>query len=61
MLRMSSTVVAIFLLAGSLVLARQDQPIFKSNVRTVPVYATVVDASGRLGGRSLFSGACARK
>lgn len=48
MFRMSSSVSVIALLAGSLVLARQDQPIFKSNVRTVPVYATVVDASGRL-------------
>ena len=26
----------------------QDQPIFKSSVRTVPIYATVVDSSGRL-------------
>jgi len=48
MFRMSSFVSVIALLAGSLVLAKQDQPIFKSNVRTVPVYATVVDASGRL-------------
>ena len=48
MLRMSSSIVAIALLAGSLVLAAQEQPIFKSNVRTVPVYATVVDNGGRL-------------
>jgi Ca-activated chloride channel family protein len=48
MLRMPSTVVAIAALAGSLVVAAQDQPIFKSNVRTVPIYATVVDPSGRL-------------
>jgi len=57
MLRMSSFVCAIALAAGSLALAQQpqqqqppaaDQPIFKSSVRTVPVYATVVDASGRL-------------
>src|SRR5215203_1973219 len=48
MLRMSSTIVAIAALAGSLVVAAQDQPIFKSNVRTVPIYATVVDPSGRL-------------
>ena len=48
MFRMSSYVSVIALLAGSLVLAKQEQPIFKSNVRTVPVYATVVDASGRL-------------
>ena len=48
MLRMSSFVLALALLAGSLVLAGQEQPIFKSNVRTVPIYATVVDGSGRL-------------
>ena len=48
MRRMSSSVVAIALLAGTVVLAGQDQPIFKSNVRTVPIYATVVDPSGRL-------------
>ena len=46
---MSSLVFAVALLAGPLVLAQQEQqPIFKSNVRTVPIYATVVDASGRL-------------
>jgi Ca-activated chloride channel family protein len=45
---MSSFVFAVAVLAGSVVLARQEQPIFKSNVRTVPVYATVVDPSGRL-------------
>lgn len=48
MVRMSSSVVAIALLTGSLALARQDQPIFKSNIRTVPIYATVVDPGGRL-------------
>ena len=48
MLRMPTIVVAIAVLAGSLAVAAQDQPIFKSNVRTVPIYATVVDASGRL-------------
>jgi Ca-activated chloride channel family protein len=49
MSRMSSLVFAVALLAGPLVLAQQEQqPIFKSNVRTVPIYATVVDASGRL-------------
>jgi len=45
---MPTIVVAIAALAGSLVVAAQDQPIFKSNVRTVPIYATVVDPSGRL-------------
>ena len=48
MLRMSTLVCARAVLAGSLVLARQEQPIFKSTVRTVPVYATVIDTSGRL-------------
>ena len=28
--------------------SRQEQPIFKSSVRTVPIYATVVDSGGRL-------------
>src|SRR5215216_167830 len=48
MSRMSSFVCAVALLAGSLVAAAQEQPVFKSSVRTVPVYATVVDASGHL-------------
>lgn len=48
MLRMSSFIFGIALLTGSLVLTAQEQPIFKSNVRTVPIYATVVDGSGRL-------------
>ena len=50
MSRMSPFVFAVALLAGPLVLAQQEQqqPIFKSNVRTVPIYATVIDASGRL-------------
>jgi len=48
MLRVSFSVVAIAVLTGSMVLTGQEQPIFKSNVRTVPIYATVVDASGRL-------------
>lgn len=48
--RLSSIVAAGILLAGTAVLATsgQDQPIFKSSVRTVPIYATVVDSSGRL-------------
>ena len=61
--RLSSIVLAGILLAGTAVLAtsakptasanepaapRQDQPIFKSAVRTVPIYATVIDSSGRL-------------
>ena len=49
MTRMSSAVgCVIALLAGALVLAQEQQPIFKASVRTVPVYATVVDPSGRL-------------
>ncbi len=55
MLRLSSFVcapAAIVALAGTLVLAQApqqpEQPVFKSSVRTVPVYATVIDASGRL-------------
>ena len=28
--------------------AAQDQPLFRSSVRTVPVYATVLDSTGRL-------------
>ncbi len=47
MMRMSSILCAVVLLTGSVLLA-QDQPIFKSSVRTVPVYATVVDGGGRL-------------
>ncbi len=48
--RLSSIVSAGLLLAGTAVLAAsgQDQPIFKSAVRTVPIYATVVDSGGRL-------------
>ena len=48
--RLSSILSVGILLAGTAVLATsgQDQPIFKSSVRTVPIYATVVDGSGRL-------------
>jgi len=45
--RISSILCAIALSAATVVLA-QDQPIFKSAVRTVPIYATVVDSGGRL-------------
>src|SRR6478609_1388833 len=49
MFRMSSFVAGIALLAGTLAVAAQEpQPVFKSSVRTVPIYATVVDAGGRL-------------
>ncbi|MDO8678826.1 MAG: VWA domain-containing protein [Acidobacteriota bacterium] len=47
MIRISSILCAIALCAGTAVLA-QNQPIFKSSVRTVPVYSTVVDSGGRL-------------
>jgi Ca-activated chloride channel family protein len=47
--RLSSMVCGGVLLAGTAVLATsQDQPVFRSSVRTVPIYATVVDSSGRL-------------
>jgi len=48
MRKVSSFVCGIALLASAAVLASQEQPVFKSSVRTVPIYATVVDASGRL-------------
>ena len=39
-------------LSGRFVLASQDkpqeQPVFRSSVRTVPIYSTVIDGSGRL-------------
>jgi Ca-activated chloride channel family protein len=47
MIRMSSILCVTALLTGTAVLA-QNQPIFKSSVRTVPIYATVVDGGGRL-------------
>ena len=47
MIRIASILCAFALCAATAVLA-QNQPIFKSSVRTVPVYSTVVDASGRL-------------
>ena len=47
--KLSSLVCATVVLAGSVILAQQpDQPVFRSSVRTVPIYATVVDSSGRL-------------
>ena len=49
MFRVSSFVCVIALLAGVIVVAQQpDQPVFRASVRTVPIYATVVDGSGRL-------------
>lgn len=46
--RMSWLLAAAAVAAGGLVVAAQEQPVFRSAVRTVPIYATVVDASGRL-------------
>jgi len=40
--------VACLLAAGAAVLAADQQPTFRSGVRTVPVYATAVDGTGRL-------------
>src|SRR5262245_21517481 len=50
MTRMSCLVSSAVLVAGAAVLANpaQEQPIFRSAVRTVPIYATVVDGAGRL-------------
>ena len=45
---MSSLVSVAVLFAGALVLAQPQQPVFRSSVRTVPIYATVIDANGRL-------------
>jgi Ca-activated chloride channel family protein len=44
---MSWLLAAAAVTAGGLVVAAQ-QPVFRSSVRTVPIYATVVDGSGRL-------------
>jgi Ca-activated chloride channel homolog len=49
MFKLSSLLCATVLLAGSVILAQQpEQPVFRSTVRTVPIYATVVDTNGRL-------------
>jgi Ca-activated chloride channel family protein len=45
---MPRTITAFVVLAGSVTLLAGGQPIFRSSVRTVPVYATALDASGRL-------------
>ncbi len=39
---------ALFVLASSIGLLAGQQPTFRSSVRTVPVYATALDSSGRL-------------
>ena len=49
MLKMSSLIGGIAALASVVLLAQQpEQPLFRSSVRTVPIYATVIDAGGRL-------------
>jgi Ca-activated chloride channel family protein len=49
MFRTSSPVVVVVALAGAFSQgASGQQPLFKSAVRTVPIYATVVDSTGRL-------------
>lgn len=49
MTRMSLSICAGTLLLGVLASAApQDQPVFRSSVRTVPIYATVLDSGGRL-------------
>lgn len=50
MLRVSSSFVCVTaLLAGVVLAAKQpQQPVFRSSVRTVPIYATVIDTNGRL-------------
>jgi Ca-activated chloride channel family protein len=49
MLKMSSFVCGLAVCASVAALAQQpEQPVFRSSVRTVPIYATVVDAGGRL-------------
>ncbi len=45
---MTRPIIALILVVGSVSLLAGRQPTFRSAVRTVPVYATAVDASGRL-------------
>lgn len=45
---MTRLVAALLVAASSLSLLADSQPTFRSSVRTVPVYATATDASGRL-------------
>jgi Ca-activated chloride channel family protein len=39
---------ALLALASSVVVLASDQPVFRSSVRTVPIYATALDTNGRL-------------
>ena len=43
-----SWLASLAVLASSVVVLAQEQPVFRSSVRTVPVYATVIDSGGRL-------------
>lgn len=45
---MSRPLCALFVVASSIGLLAGQQPTFRSSVRTVPVYATAIDSSGRL-------------
>ena len=45
---MMRLIAAFLVVAGSISVLAGQQPTFRSSVRTVPVYATAVDASGRL-------------
>jgi Ca-activated chloride channel family protein len=47
--KVSSLMSVAVLLGGTMVLAQQpEQPVFRSSVRTVPIYATVIDSNSRL-------------
>ncbi len=46
--KISSLVSVAVVLAGALVLAQPQTPVFRSSVRTVPIYATVIDSNSRL-------------
>jgi Ca-activated chloride channel family protein len=41
-------IAAVITVASAVVIAQEQQPIFKAATRTVPVYATVIDGGGRL-------------
>lgn len=45
---MMRPIAALLVVAGSISVLADQQPTFRSSVRTVPVYATAIDASGRL-------------
>ncbi len=45
---MTRLVASLLVVAGALTVLAERQPTFRSAVRTVPLYATAVDASGRL-------------